>query len=157
MLGFASPPHGVEISNRNMIYAPTLAPGALTNTDEADDEFDEHVVSMSEGRPRSSWQKKSIHIYAKCNSCQPRARAQYLNSKMLSAGTPLTCIWNTALHGHSRHLFHGHFGSCVLVGQHSLCLDCFPRILVRCDPGAHSCERRRAHGCKPISSCLLWR
>lgn len=57
MLGFAN---AVEISGRSPISPlkpddfPTAKPsGTILNTDEHEDEFDEHVVSMSEGRARS--------------------------------------------------------------------------------------------------------
>jgi hypothetical protein len=55
VLGFPSS-KGIEISNANMIaypppqeFRPPFHPPSKDVTDEADDEFDEHVVGLSEG------------------------------------------------------------------------------------------------------------
>jgi len=158
MLGFAAPPKGIEIStSANMAFRPPGTPQdfkpSMDGTDEADDEFDEHLVSMSEGESRGA--------SASLNSVRDASRVMQTHTqssrrvapRQKFTSTTASCVpgergarsksaveltLRMALCIVSRHLLHGHLGARVRKRQPACHLDLVPGPPVRVDPGFRS-------------------
>lgn len=93
MLGFAAP-NGIEISNANIISLPPGPPkdykASMDVTDEADDEFDEHVVGLSEGETPSETQSFCVARTALATRCGIYSRAPPCRGARSQAPVELT-------------------------------------------------------------------